>query len=487
MAFRHRFSRALSELRGTQKRSYYGGRGGGRGGYGLTQGGITNPLSGLGTELDKSEAAYFTPTRISHKSPLEVLYVQSWAALKFCRIPVDDMFQLPRNWKDGDVEGTAETMRDAEKRHHAIAHVREAMVSARVYGTAVMVLFTDEAPMETELDPRRIREGDLSAIHVFDRFELSVIERDRDLWSPNFGNPSIYRVQPSWGSAPIPVHHSRALRFDGIKPPGSARFYNYDSDWGVSNLVPVITALLHDASFAAAVAHMAQEASIPVLKISGFHDLISGTAGDHEQSIDALGRAMNTVKSVFRMFMMDKDESDFTRVAVAFGGLSDLLNAYAARLAAAGDIPITRFMASSPAGMNATGESDWRNYVVMNESLRASKTAHVFPILDEVVARDAGLRETPEFEWQSLLEMSDKDKADIAKTKAEAFNIALQASAIDEDEVRKGLDGDPIFGELQGDAPEAPDPLEIPVQPDNPFGGVPPPTDGPEEPEEEPK
>ena len=41
-----------------------------------------------------------------------------------------------------------------------------------------------------------------------------------------------------------------------------------------------------------------------------------------------------------------------------------------------------------------------------------------------------------------------------AKTKAEAVILATTGYLIDEDEGRAALDGDAVFGELEGEAPE---------------------------------
>ena len=161
---------------------------GARYGYGtsLTGGGVRNPSTGLGTGIDKLEGTFFSPTRFWWRTPLEILYVESGAARKFINIPVDDGFIRWRSWMDGDSEGAAETMEEAEKKHRVRQRLRQAMRAARAYGTAFIVLMTDETVPEEPLDPSRIRPGDLSAIRVFDRYDASVYQRDYDLHSPNF-------------------------------------------------------------------------------------------------------------------------------------------------------------------------------------------------------------------------------------------------------------------------------------------------------------
>ena len=115
----------------------------------------------------------------------------------------------------------------------------------------------------------RIRPGDLTAIRVFDRYDADVRTRGHDIEEPNYGRPDAYFLSPTWiegGSREI--HSSRVLRFDAITPLTDSNFYNYESDWGVSEFVPVILPLIQDQSLASAIAHMSQEASIPVLGVS---------------------------------------------------------------------------------------------------------------------------------------------------------------------------------------------------------------------------
>ena len=82
--------------------------GGGR----ITQGGITNPGTGMGTSLDKTQGSFFQATQMVWRSPLEVLRAQSAFAKKYTDLLVDDMFIKWRDFKDGDVEGAA--LDDAE-------------------------------------------------------------------------------------------------------------------------------------------------------------------------------------------------------------------------------------------------------------------------------------------------------------------------------------------------------------------------------------
>ena len=420
---------------------------------GYARGGPRNPTTGMGTGLDKSISTYYTPTLFWTSRPLETLCVESWAARNFVDIPVDDMFVRWREW-NGDPDHCA-AMRAAETRHRVTDKLSRALKAARQYGTGLVVIVTAEDAPEAPLRPERIRPGDLLNLLAVHRYEASVSARQRDPMAPDYGAPEFYDIYPTWGGH-LRAHRSRVIRFDGITPNTDSGFAGYDQDWGVPALTPILLALLEDQTVVTAIAHLTQEASIPVLKVSDLRAALSGQlSGDDPDAPDAdqIGDNFNRLKSVFRVAMLDKEDEDFERVAVQFAGLPDLLDRFDKRVAAAAKIPLTRWMGQSPAGLNATGDSDLRNYVITLEADRQRTLDRCLPVLDAVVARSAGLAEAPDYQFGSLLELSEQDKAAAAKTKVEAAALGVTSFLWSEEEARGMLGGDPVFGALEGPGP----------------------------------
>ena len=327
-------------------------------------------------------------------------------------IPNDDMFIRWREHKSED-EKAAQAMMDGAEDLESEVAFNQALKAASQYGTGVVLMVIEGDTMESPLNLRHIREGDLKALHYFDRFDLSVTQWERDIRSPFFLQPTHYMVHPSHGGVPFRVHRSRILRFDGIDPSTRSGFTVYDQDFGVSVLVPIIVSLLEDQTIASAVAHMSQEASIPVLHIAGLREAIAGGADPDEASPEEIGAAVRASMSVFRLLMLDEPGREtYERVAANFGGLKDILETYQHRVASALKIPQTRFLGNPPTGMQATGESDMKNYVMMMEATRSRLLKAPLRRFDEVLARHVGIRtDPPEYEWLSLLELSDQDIA----------------------------------------------------------------------------
>ena len=427
----------------TKRSSAQGG--GSYGGGALTQGGYQNLGTGAGGGLDKGEGGFFYPTRWYSRHIAEIVRVQSSAARKFIEMPIDDMFAGWRDWS-GDDEGATEAMADVDERLMVAERVTDAIKAGRQQGTALLVMVTQESggDLTEPLMPERIREGDLVELRIYDRHTASVWKYQTDALLADFNKPAEYYITPYRGGG-FYVHPSRVIRFNGIDSLQSDGFNAYDQDWGVSILIPAITSILQDSSIAQGAAHLAQVASIPVVGVSGLREALQGAGA--EVSAEQVAQQVNQAMSIYRLLMIDKESEDFNRVAVSFGGLNDLLERVERRLAAAHmpPIPFTKWQGESPGGLGSSGKGEERSYLMSLEAQRVRHTRKLRP-LDEVLARAAGLREPPDVEWPSLIEVGDQEQAEASKMKADALAVAIESGAIDEDEMRRQLDGDPIFG-----------------------------------------
>jgi len=426
----------------------------GHGSYGpLTHGGFQNPATGAGIPgLDRTESAFWTPSWYWSRQTLQTLYVQSWAAAHFINIPIDDMFIRWRQWDSGS---DADMMTEQEQRYELTDKLARTLKAARLYGTGLLIVVSRDGPMDMEMSPEQIRTDDVSHLLVFDRFSASVREWDNDPLSPTYGEALTYDIFPSSGQN-FSVHHSRVIRFDGIRPLGDDGFTIYDRQWGVSAIVPVIIALIQDQSGASAAGHLMQMASMDVVKMMGFRDALAGQQEKDDPSPEALGERMNELKSVYRTVFMDASD-EFERQAVSFAGLPEMLDRMARRLAASAQIPATRFWGQSPVGMNATGESDMVNYAESVMAMQERMLSAPLRRLDTLLARSAGLASAPEYTWLPLTDLSEAERVQNLKTRVEALNVAINAGIIDEDEARQSLDGDEFLGDLPGMAPGLPE------------------------------
>ena len=427
------------------------------------RGGLRNLITGAGGSLDKINAgAQFYPSYY-HPTELEVMYAESWAARKFVGIPVDDMLIRGRRWS-GDKESAIDAMKEEERRLRVGRQLRKAMKGARLFGTSMMVMMTRGTPMHIMLDPKTIRKGDLLALPVFHRHQCTIAMHKSDPFDPDYGWPELYRVTPTiaqealryagqtiTASEPMHpgqegelfIHASRILRFDGISPLTNEGWEGYyERDWGLSELAAVLEVIQQEITIAQATAQQVQEADIETIGIEGWRDIISGPTNPDDPTIEQIAMAHTRDKSVWRTRYTDADDT-YNRSPINFANRPQLINTFHQRLAAAAGIPATRFLGQSPAGMNATGESDMKNYTIHVKANQESMlTEPLESQLDPVMARSAGLQEAPPYEWVPLMDLSDQEQADLSAKRVEALAMLYDRSSLDENEIREVISGD---------------------------------------------
>lgn len=110
-------------------------------------------------------------------------------------------------------------------------------------------------------------------------------------------------------------------------------------------------------------------------------------------------------------------------------------------LCGASHYPMTKLFGRSPAGMNATGESDLRNYYDYVDSQREAKLRPVLEKLLPVLAMSAwgAVPEDLQIDFPPLWTPTAKEVADIARAKAEAIVSTYQAGLLNVDTAQKEL------------------------------------------------
>ena len=439
----------------------------GYGGAGFGSGGVRNEMSGLGGSGDKSEGTYFQPTIFRNKFFLETIYVESWVAGKFIDMPIDDMFIKGRTFEAED-ETIIDTMADIDERFSVEESLARALKAARLYGTAFIVIITKDDP-RTPFDIDTIKKGDLKSLLVFDRFDCNIREWYINPLHHKYGKPSLYEFTPSVqeGVLNIVAHESRCLRFDGrMSLSCNGWEAGYDRDWGISALLNALVDISHDSAFVQAIAHLGQEASIPTIKVEALKEAMGGETSPDEQSIQELGASININKSIWRTLFLDKND-EFERQMVNFTNMAELVDRFALRLAGIADIPATRFLGRSPAGMNSTGESDMNNYAIHVAALQKKLLTRPMYKLDRICTLSAGIGEPPKCVFVPLSDFSDLDKANIDKLNTESIIAVSTSGLMDENEARNALSSIELYGDLpqwneqKMAEMRGPDPLEM--------------------------
>ena len=374
---------------------------------------------------------------------LEMLYRGDWLSRKIVDVPAFDITRAWRRWNADEPQVKA--LEKAERELGIQRKVLTALIKARLFGGSCIIIGADQGKFNDELKVEEIGEGDLKFLHVIDRWQIAAGALVRDVTSPWFGEPSYYRrtnvvtiqaeeLHPplqlsSLGLEPgeqFVIHPSRVIRFLGLDYPDIERAMD---SWGDSVLQPIYDAIRDAGLVANSIAALVAESKLDIIKVPG----LSNTLSTEEGARRLTTRFMNTnaAKSVVNAVLLDKDE-EWDRKELAASGFDKILQMYLSITAGASDIPATRLLGKSPDGMNATGDSDVRNYYDHLSSVQQMRLRPLLSRIDEVLIRHAlGDRDDDiDYTWNPLWQVSDTEKADIAVKKAQAHQVDVTSGLI---------------------------------------------------------
>lgn len=373
---------------------------------------LTNLVSRMGTERDKAAHSFYGGVLLDDTQIINA-YRGAWLPRKIVDIPALDSCRNWRNWQADDKQ--IEKIEAEEKRLNVRGKVLEARIKARLLGGAAILIGTGDADMMEPLDAERVGAGGIQYLTVFTRKHLSAGEIDRDPASEFYGKPSWYRLQGKDGRH-VEVHPSRLAIFQG-NAIADEDFAQYQG-WGDSVLVAVMDAVKNADSTAANIASLVFEAKVDIIRLPNF----MASLGDegYKQKILERYTLANTAKGINGTLMLDKEE-EYESKSANFSTLPDILDRFLTIVSGAADIPATRLLGQSPAGLNSTGEADLRNYYDRISAMQEIEMTPALYRLDECLIRSAlGSRDPGiHYRWAPLWQMTDKERADIFKTKAD--------------------------------------------------------------------
>lgn len=197
---------------------------------------------------------------------------------------------------------------------------------------------------------------------------------------------------------------------------------------------------------------------------------LSSTMGVNATGEDLFSRLdlMNAIRDNRGSFAIDKDVEELENIAVPLSGVSDLVAQAQEQLASAARIPLSIYLQITPTGLNATSDGETRNFYA---DVHAYQEKNIRPALQTILEASqlsvlGAIAPEVKFEFEPLWEMSDKDKADIRKSDAEADVAYINAGVISNEEGRERLANDETSlyhgVDLSGPPPEPePEPGEI--------------------------
>ncbi|MBQ3798731.1 MAG: DUF1073 domain-containing protein, partial [Treponema sp.] len=209
--------------------------------------------------------------------------------------------------------------------------------------------------------------------------------------------------------------------------------------WGIPALQRANDRLKSLGTSLGSIDQLLSELGVGKYKIKDLATLLATPEG--EAAIKRRVELTDLVKSTFRSMYMDNEE-DYVRDTISFAGVPEILHILFMLISADTGYPMTRLFGMSPAGMNATGESDMNNYYDMVRSLQIAELQPVLLRLVRIIAKWKGLDE-PYIEFRPLETMNEKEKADLEKQRADqerveadTYRAYIEAGVLEPYEVR---------------------------------------------------
>jgi phage-related protein (TIGR01555 family) len=421
--------------------------------------GLANQMTGLGTAKDKAtQGAWGFSEPNAHQ--LENAYRSNWMARKVVDIPAMDMMREGIEWQAEDDQIQA---LEAEMRRLGVTQkLIQALKWSRLYGGAAIYISDGSGNPSEPLDTARIQSQGVQFLKVFSRYQLSGAEIDMDPASEFEGQPKLYNLQGSTTGS-VDVHPSRLVRFIGHEIPIA---HGYRADvWGDSVLTSIDQTIKDCTAGQQGIATLIQEASVDIYSIDELANKLSTPA--HREALLARMALMGQTKSLVNGVVIDTKDK-WEQKSASFGALPDVQRLLLQIVSGAADIPATRMLGQAPQGMNATGEGDLINYY---DRISADQNVTLRPCLDRLFAAlipsALGSPVELEYTFNSLWQMSAKDKADVDYKNAQTAEIYDRAALVDgfalregvkaqviQNDVYPGISGAFDEAELRGPAPD---------------------------------
>lgn len=423
--------------------------------------GYVNLLNKYGTKQDNSEAYKFEREPVIPDMQLTGLYEGNGLFSKIIDTPAEEALKhgFDLNLKSDELNAFVEdALDDLEWEERAATAIKW----ARLYGGALIVMLIDDGRgLEEPVDWEHIRSID--ELRVYER---SIVQPDyASLYKQDyggkgvgnrvskFGQPEYYYVSSIYGS--FKVHESRCLVFrNGVLPEQTSNAtYLF---WGMPEYVRIRRALRETVTAHTDSVKLLERSVQAIYSMKGLASLL--TTDDGENQVLKRLQLVDTSRGLLNSIAIDSEGEQYDFKTFQFSGVKDVIDATCNMLSALTNIPQTILFGRSPAGMNATGDSDFESYYNFVEKIQRLMLKRNLRTLLDVVFRagiaSGDVAEEPDYklEFKPLWSLSDTEQATVDQTKAQTALVKAQTAqayvdmqALDPTEVRRRLASDEEF------------------------------------------
>lgn len=384
---------------------------------------------------------YLTRNRLQ----LEAAYRGSWLVGQVVDAVAEDMTRAGIDITSTDAADNIQDLQTGLQRLSIWQSLCDVIKWSRLYGGAIGVMQIDGQDLSTPLRIETVGKGQFSGLTVYDRWQLFPDLTTVITTGPDIGLPAYYYIvtaatfMAANGNEQsnvmatlqngVRVHHSRIIRLIGIKLP----FFQAITEmmWGESELERILDRLVAFDNTTMSVANLVNHAHLRTVRVDRLREILS-SGGDAEQGLIKMFEYMRLLQSSEGLTLLDKEDESQTS-AYSFAGVSDVMLQFGQQLSGASGIPLVRLFGQAPAGLNSTGESDFRNYYDnINAQQEANLRRGVEKLL-KVAYQSIFGEEAPSdlsFKFTPLWQMTAKEKSEIATATTQTVVNAYDAGLV---------------------------------------------------------
>ena len=402
---------------------------------------FSNPLFRLGYGSQSPlEATEYPLTRMTDNyALLNSLYRDNWVVQNVVGIIPDDM---TKKWFAPAGAVGPEHLKELDRVQRVTAlreRVNEGLRWGRLYGGAagLIMIRGQEGMLGQPLELESIYPGTFQGLYILDRWQ-GVVPGMELVFEGGEPVPAYYSITDARGNTVAKVHHSRLVRFTGRDLPFLERVA--ELYWGESEVEALYNDVVKHDNVAANMAALTFRANVDTMEVQNLDQLFSVTSGEQQRRFWNVMQAQSVMKSNFGMQLVNRGDQ-IKNTQYTFTGLQEVYDSMCLDLSGASRIPVTKLFGRSPAGMNATGESDLRNYYDYVDTLREAKLRPILEKLLPVLAMAAwgAVPDGLDITFPPLWTPTAAEVAEIALKKAQAIRDTFQAGLFRADTAQREL------------------------------------------------
>lgn len=409
-----------------------------------TKDSFQNPITRSGVFMPNAlEATQYPLTRFSWDwMTINSLYRSHWIVKRIINTIPADMMKNGYKIISQIPPDAIDKISRVERKTSTTARIMEGLQLGRLYGGAgaLILLRGQEDELDQPLRLDEIMPGDYRGLLVLDRWNGISPENDLigEMDDADFGMPDFYDITCDLYPKGIRVHHSRILRFIGQPLPYYERLAeNY---WGASELEHVIDELKKRDNVSWNIAMLTFMANLRVMKMEGMSQLLATGSEQAQRDLYNTIQGMNDMMNNNSIQILGENDS-FETHQYTFGGIADTYDRFMMDVAGAAETPVTKLFGRSPAGMNATGESDMQNYYDTIEEKQESVLRPIYDKLLPIMAMSAlgAVPDDLDFEFNAVRRPDEDEMSDLASKNTDSVTKAFQAGLISQRTALKEL------------------------------------------------